>query len=142
MDAKQYLSQAYILFKEIKWKKEKVAKLRDLLSNISPSLSEVPHGEDKNAQKMEEWICSIETLEDAIANDLILLTAKKIELTECIMGIYPESYRDILYKRYIEFKKWKDICNEMQYSKRYIFQLHQKAIEKIDSNLNRNNNGF
>lgn len=39
--------------------------------------------------------------------------------------------RDLLVKRYVEFKSWKVIFSEMGYSKSSAYRLHQQALSII-----------
>ena len=38
----------------------------------------------------------------------------------------------IIYKRYFENKTWDIIANEMHYNKRWVLQLHNRALEKLE----------
>ena len=59
-----------------------------------------------------------------------LETLKSVFRTEIAKMDNPE-YRDILTKRYLEFKYWNIIAAEMGYSTQHIYRLHTKAIEKL-----------
>ena len=48
-----------------------------------------------------------------------------------IMCVDDNDARDLLIKRYLEFKPWKYIFTEMGYSKSSAFRLHQQFVDEI-----------
>ena len=88
---------------------------------------------------MEERVCSLETLKESVKHDELVLAEKKLLVANLIMQITSNSWRKILYKRYIEFKKWEDIAMEMNYSKRYVLYLHNRAIMSMEELIARKN---
>ena len=40
---------------------------------------------------------------------------------------------DIMFKRYIQFKSWEEIEQECHYTKRWIIELHNRALEKLNN---------
>lgn len=41
-------------------------------------------------------------------------------------------YKDILYKRYFEYKTWELIAEEMNYSVQWIYTLHERALKDFE----------
>ena len=40
---------------------------------------------------------------------------------------------DIMFKRYIQFKSWEEIVQECHYTRRWIIELHNRALEKLNN---------
>ena len=40
---------------------------------------------------------------------------------------------DIMFKRYIRFKNWYEIERECHYTRRWIIELHNRALEKLNN---------
>ena len=48
-----------------------------------------------------------------------------------IQAIDDSDVRDLLTKRYLEFKTWNAIAAEFGYSVQHIYRLHAKAVKKL-----------
>lgn len=48
-----------------------------------------------------------------------------------IQAVDDSDDRDLLTKRYLEFKTWNSIAAEFGYSVQHIYRLHAKAVEKL-----------
>lgn len=71
----------------------------------------------------------MEGLERTIREHLVNYVEEKVEVIEKINAIENENYSTLLYKRYVEFKDFRTISEEMQYSYQYIIEMHSKALK-------------
>ena len=53
------------------------------------------------------------------------------EITEAISKIGNPVYRTIFTARYINFKTWETIAEEMELDLRWVYRLNQRAIEEL-----------
>ena len=53
------------------------------------------------------------------------------EMWKQIQKVADADARDLLTKRYLEFKPWKVVASELDYSVQHIYYLHNKALEKL-----------
>ena len=53
------------------------------------------------------------------------------EITETISKIGNPVYRTIFTARYINFKTWETIAEEMELDLRWVYRLNQRAIEEL-----------
>ena len=53
------------------------------------------------------------------------------EMWKQIQKVTDADARDLLTKRYLEFKPWKVVASELNYSVQHIYYLHNKALEKL-----------
>ena len=44
-----------------------------------------------------------------------------------------ESQYNVMFKRYIQFKGWDEIANECHYKMKWIFELRNRALEKLNN---------
>ncbi|MBQ6944441.1 MAG: hypothetical protein IJN43_08945 [Ruminococcus sp.] len=135
MNTKEYMKMAKTLIRRINRKYREADTIREQLSAPkSPSFSDMPKTVSPQHNSMEVGIARIMELEnEAVAAEKELETLKSVFHTE-ISNIANPEYRDILIKRYLEFKVWNIIAAEMGYSTQHIYRLHTKAIEKLRVN--------
>jgi DNA-directed RNA polymerase specialized sigma subunit len=58
------------------------------------------------------------------------LERKKEEVYNTIHAIENPTCKQILFKRYVQGKKWEEIEQEMNYAPQHIHRLHKKAVEE------------
>ena len=132
MNTKEYMKMAKTLLRRINRKYREADSIREQLSAPkSPSFSDMPKTASPQHNSMEIGIAKIMELEnEAAVAEKELETLKSVFRTEIAKMDNPE-YRDILTKRYLEFKYWNIIAAEMGYSTQHIYRLHTKAIEML-----------
>lgn len=57
--------------------------------------------------------------------------AKRKEIGDTIRGLENTTHMKLLYERYIELKQWDVIAREMGLNSRWIFETHNRALEKV-----------
>ena len=66
------------------------------------------------------------------------LTAEQLKIEKAIEHLQPKA-RTLLRYRYIECKKWEEICVHMNYSWRQVHRLHAAALIEIQGGENHGN---
>ena len=136
MTAQQYLNQAYYIDQQIKEKINKADRLRELSTNISPTLNDVPKSSGFNNQAMSDRICKLADLENEINMDIDRLVDLKKEIEAVIKAVDNPKYQRLLELRYLDFHSWDEIISLMGYSRRHIFRIHSEALRKVKMALN------
>ncbi|MCD8208503.1 MAG: hypothetical protein LUD72_11240 [Bacteroidales bacterium] len=54
------------------------------------------------------------------------------EIIGKIQGLEDPRYIDVLYKRYVEYKNWRTIAEEMDYHEKHAYRLHGEAINVFE----------
>lgn len=85
----------------------------------------------RNLNKRSDMICDIIDLEREIKDLENELKKKQTILIEKASTLENETQVKIIQLRYIEFKGWLDIAEELGKSKRWCLKLHKDAIEKL-----------
>ena len=132
MTVKEYFNQAYQLDARINSKIEQVSRLHELATKATSTLSDMPGSATRNTHRMEDTIIKIIDLENEINKEIDRLVDLKTEMTRVISSVQNMEYQRLLELRYLCFRSWKQIADEMGYSKQHIFRLHNDALEKVD----------
>jgi len=133
MSTKDYLSQAYRIDQRINSKLAQVMSLRDLLGKATGTLSGAPKAATPNPHTMEDTIAKMVDLENEINEDIDTLVDLKAEIMRRIKRVENTEYQTILELRYLCFKRWEVIAVELGYDLRYLYKLHDQALEACDS---------
>ena len=131
MTAKEYLSQAYRIDRIVKAKMVRVRELQDLVTSAKATISDMPVCPTRNTHRMEDIIIKIVDMKEDIQTDIDLLLDKAQGIASAINNVTNPDYRTLLELRYLSFKPWAEIAEDMRYSKQRIFQIHNSALGKI-----------
>jgi DNA-directed RNA polymerase specialized sigma subunit len=131
MTANEYLEQAYRIDQRISCKVEQVSSLRNLATKATSTLSDAPPSGTRNVHRMEDVIVKIVAIENEINADIDRLVELKQEIIRVIKMVENPEYRILLELRYLCFKEWRDIADELGYSIRHIYRMREEALEKI-----------
>ena len=130
MTAKKYLQQLRSLDIKIKQRKEQIRELQSLASgqgsfDYSKERVQTSVGGDKLSENVSRYVDIEKEVDKLIAE----FTAKKDRIISEIQSLEDSRYIEILYKRYVEFKKFELIAVEMNYDYDWIRRLHGQALE-------------
>ena len=143
MNAKTYLQQYKKLKYALENKRSMLAELRSAAISIGavdyskPAVVKSPNSEAGYAKLIER----IEDLETKVYADLKRLYGLKYKMEQEIGLIEDAECYELLYKRYLECKRWELIAVEMNYSFDHVSgALHNRALKlfaKVLSELNK-----
>ena len=129
-EKKQWLLRGWKLENELKALEE--AKKRALERAVSVT---VKFSEDKvqagEHNRQEEAIARYIDYELLIEQQTDCLIDIRMEITKAIFALENSTLRTLLLKRYLEFKPWEQIAEEMGYDYRWLLRLHGKALTLI-----------
>ncbi len=130
IDVKEFLQQVYFLDLEIKIKREEIESLESKMTYKSPTISDV-NVKGSGFYKESDIKCEIieyKKVLDIYINNLIRLRQKIVEYIDKVDDC---RIRVILQLKYLEYKKYEYIADELNYSTRQISRLHNKGIEML-----------
>lgn len=134
--AKEYLLQVSRAEHRIKRLQEEIQTLQELVT----STSAISQGErvisSTSHDKMADTICTIEERIEEWNTEVRKLVEIRAEIMTTISKLSNEEYREILYKRYCQSKKWEEIALEMNYTYQWVCKLHGRALLELDKVLN------
>ena len=131
MNAKEYLRQAWNIDQRIKDKLDQVARLKEMTTNVTLVISDMPRNATPNPQKMEDAVLRLAEMESEIDADIGRLVNLKIEIMQTIWRVEDANCRTLLEMRYISFKSWEEIAAAMGITVRWLHRLHAKALRLV-----------
>lgn len=121
---------------EYYWTKKNIEKLEEKLLEIDTQLRRVTarytlvvtRGGTKDI--LGELIAKKIAVEEEI-NKKLQYSYELLRKIENAIKALPQREQHLIRARYIDGKKWREICEEMHYSWRQIHRIHKKALEKL-----------
>ena len=137
LTAKEFLGRAYRLDKRIDCKIQQVASLNELATKATGTLTGMPRSPSPSPSRMEDVIAKIVDMQEKINADIDRLVDTKAEITEVIRSVENDDYRNLLELRYLCFKEWEQLAEEMHFSLRWTYTMHGRALAAVDRILER-----
>ncbi len=131
MTAREYLGQAYRLDQRINSKLQQIASLRSLTQRVTASCGGETVSRTRNVHSLEDTIIRLMEAEEEINCQIDELIQLKIEIGETIDQVENETRRLILEKRYLCFLSWDQIASDLSYSRRWVLNQHDRAVEAV-----------
>lgn len=133
MTTKRYLKQIKRLDRNIKYRKEQLAELKEL----STSIGSLDYSKDivdttPTGDGLANKIIKIADLEAEITRKMILYTVTKNQIIEEIESLEDTNYADILMKKYVEDKSLEEVAVEMGYSYDRVRHMHGLALVEFE----------
>lgn len=135
MTAKEYLSQAYRLDRRIDSKLEQLSALRDTTTKATSVMNDVVVSRSRNMQSLQDTIAKIVDMERELDHDIDQLVDLKRDITRLIKLVNNPQYQLILEMRYLTYKSWREIADQLEVDERYIYKLHGLALKEFEKNL-------
>ena len=132
MTAKEFLGQAYRLDQRINSKLQQIDSLRSLTQKVTQSYDNEVVSRTRNVSSLEDAIVRLMEAEEELNRQIDQLVDTKIEIGKLIEMVHNESYRLLLEKRYMCFLAWDQIAAKMHYSRRWVLNKHERALEVAD----------
>lgn len=131
---KEYLKKVECLRRRIQRKTNEICLLHQQAEGMNGSgISNMPRTVSPDHNKMEGTVFKIMALEQDIKDTQQEYDALIADMERRIKAIDDADDRDLLTKRYLEFKSWDTIAAEMFISKRKAYYLHNKALKNLQS---------
>ena len=136
MDAKKYLEQIEMLEIKIENKLIEQQQMRAIATGISAAIGGDRVQASGGGQRMENAIIKCVDLEreiDALVDELIDTRKRVISTIEKLDS--PTEY-NILHKRYVQFKSFKDIADDYGKEYTWVTTTHGRALKKVQLLIN------
>lgn len=140
MKAKEYLQQLQRLDTVINQKIEELGDLRlksQSTGSIDYSKERVQTSPSGDAPFVK-LIGRIIELEEEINAEIDRFVDEKHRIINEIQGLKDANHISLLYKRYVEFKKFEIIAVEMNYTYRYVLNMHGYALKDFEEQIIKN----
>lgn len=128
---KEELKRHYYLTKERKQLEAELRELRELKSGVKgQELDGMPGGGSAEGANFENLVIRYIDMEQRYKTKLWEIAEEQMRIEEAIYSLEPRE-RMLLRYRYIDHRKWEEICVLMNYSWKQIHQIHNLALEQI-----------
>lgn len=131
MTAKEYLNQAYWLDRRIDSKLEQLSALKDMATKTTSVMSDDVVSHTRNVHSMQDVIAKIIDMQAEINADIDQLVDLKREIMQVVKAVQNPEHQTLLELRYLCFKSWEEVAEELGYNVRHIYRLHDEAVEQI-----------
>lgn len=132
MTTKQYLDSVYRIDKIISNKLVEIYQLKTLASNISVANDGEKVISSINPDKLGDSVAKIVDMErevDALVDELL---EKKKNIVLQIESMENTEHYNFLFLRYIKRASYKDIEEEMHYSRVQLWRIHEDAMNEFE----------
>ena len=130
MTKKEFLNQYLNAEKEIGIKLDQIARLRELSTKITQTLT--PDKVKSNSEnRLESSVSKIVDIEREIGASIDQLERTRLQVESVINSVPNVNQRNVLRLRYISGMKWEQIAVKLNYDYRWVLRLHGKALNKI-----------
>lgn len=131
---KEYLKKVECLRRRIQRKKHEIYLLHQQAEGMNGSgIRNMPRTVSPDHSKMEGTVFKIMALEQDIKDTQQEYDALIADMEHRIKAVDDADDRNLLTKRYLEFKSLDTIAAEMFISKRKAYYLHNKALKSLQS---------
>lgn len=127
---KKELHELFWMKKNIKRMEEKLIELEAKATQITIQLSKEPKGTNSVVDKLGETVSKIVDLQNEI-NDQLKIYYKKVRYIEKAIEKLPPREALLIRLRYLDQKRWEEICVEMNYSWRQIHYIHAEVLKML-----------
>jgi len=128
----KWLNRLYCLEKEIKLDRRELNRIRDRACSGTGSYEAERVSGTNEHSKVETYACKAADLSAKIDRSIARSLDIKKEIYEAIMTVEDNDLRLLLKLRYLEFKKWGAIADEMNYCEYHLrHRLHKKALSRV-----------
>ncbi len=133
MAAKQYLQQIYRCNELIQENIAEIENLRAMATSIaSPDFTKVKVSQTRNADApFVNAVNKLVDLEKATDVKMAELLELRMEVRETVSLVGDAKQILILRYRYIDFMKWEDIAEKMDYSLKSVHRIHSAALNAV-----------
>ncbi len=135
MTAREFLSQAYLLDQRIRSKMQQVKDLRALACDVKAFAGDEPVSHTRDVTGLQNAVVKIIEEEQALNEEIDRFVETKRQIREMIDRVPDMTMRLVLEKRYLLFESWAQIISDLNYSKRWLLDLHSRALEIVDALL-------
>ncbi len=131
MDIKTFLEQAFCLDLSIKIRMEEIEELESKIQYTNIILKSDYVIKTPTTTK-EDLICKVIDFKERIEKDMIRLIELKTQIYNLIQKSENVKYRALLFQRFVLFKTWAVISEEMGYEDRHTMRLYKKALNELE----------
>lgn len=126
---KEYLQGYRRHGRRIKRIESELEEIRSMKMNPSINYDGMPRGTGKS--DLSGYAAQLDKLEEDLYQEGVELVKVYKDISWQISQLREEDERDVLFYRYIKGKNWWEIAVLMNYSERWVYELHGRALKNL-----------
>lgn len=132
MRAKEYLQQAYKIERILKSRMEQIARLESLATSATQAFGDSPPpSSHSGGSKVENLACQLADIRSETERDSQRLLLIRRGIVEAIRSVGDLTLEYLLEERYLNYRTFDQIADDMSLSKDYVFKLHRTALSLV-----------
>lgn len=112
----------------------RIAEIRSRMTSISSTQFDAIPGGHGNADKIGDTIAKLSDLETKYIDMIGKLAEEELEINNMISSLDLKEQR-LIRLRYVDGKKWEDICYIMNYGWNNIHRMHREILKKLEDGI-------
>ena len=135
MTAKEFLCRGYRIDQYIESRRGEIERLDSISKNMTAGYGREPVNRSRNVHSGEDAIVNLINARDELNALVNQYLAVKADIRAVIDLVADADCRMLLEYRYLALKSWESIMDSMDISRSYMFKLHRKALQMVDTVL-------
>ena len=135
MTAKTYLNRIRLLDERISDNLEELEQLNSLLTRVTAAVSGEVVSCSKDPDKMTDVVAKIIKLREKLNRDVDKYVDIKQEAADLLSKVDNQVHYTILHSRYVLYKTWEQIADEIGYTYQWTCHLHGLALLEFEKIL-------
>lgn len=127
---KTYLREYRMHGKRIKRIEAEIEEIRSMKMYPSMNNDGMPHGSSGQGD-LSGYAASLNELEEKLYKECVQQVEQYMDISFRIQELKDSDEKDVLFYRYIKGMEWWDIAKTMNYSERWIYDLHGRALKNL-----------
>ena len=132
MDAKSYLKQIKLYDTHIDNKLEEMKRLKDMVLRITSTMKDVVVSSSGSQDKFGDTMAKIVDLQDEVNKAVDEYVDLKKAISDVIDTVPDADELAVLCKRYMQYKTWEQIADEMHMTYRNVCYIHGRALQTVN----------
>ena len=135
MTAKEFLRRGYRIDQHIESKRSEIERLDALAKSVTVGYGREQVSRSRNVHSSEDAVVNLINARDELHTLVNQYLAVKADIRAVIDLVADADCRMLLEYRYLSLKSWESIMDNMDISRSYMFKLHKKALQMVDTVL-------
>lgn len=135
MTAKEFLRRGYRIDQHIESKRSEIERLDALAKSVTVGYGREQVSRSRNVHSSEDAVVNLINAREELHTLVNQYLAVKADIRAVIDLVADADCRMLLEYRYLSLKSWESIMDNMDISRSYMFKLHKKALQMVDTVL-------
>lgn len=131
MRTKEYLQQAYKIDRILRSRFRQIESLESLATSATQAFGSTPLSSRTNGSKVENMAVRIVDLKNETERDSERLLRIRADIARAIRSVNDLTLEYVLEERYLNFRTFDQIADDMSMSRDHIFRLHRRAVSLV-----------